>query len=228
MIMSFMPTNCVTQPFALSSASSSSRRSPLIVWMAAGLAAFSLALSGCHSTGGEDLAVPMDTEAKAQTLREGDTIRVSFPTTPSLDTQQTVRTDGRVTLPTIGELRVVGKTPQELEKDLVEKYKNELVSNEVVVSILASSYTVYVSGAVMAPGKVQTEKPITPLQAILQGGGFIQGRANMKEVVVIREVDGKTKRYLVDLQRILDGIPTEQFYLRPNDMVLVKEKFVWF
>lgn len=71
-----------------------------------------------------------------QVLREGDVVRVAFPASPNLDTTQQVRRDGRITLSMIGELRVAGMAPAELERQLVEKYAPQLLSKEVSVSIV--------------------------------------------------------------------------------------------
>jgi polysaccharide biosynthesis/export protein len=192
------------------------------------LAAALLALTACQTPQATAPTAEATRMAEAQTLQEGDQIRITFPGTPTLDTTQAVRRDGRVTLPSLGELRVVGLTPQALEKELMERYGSQLVSKEVSVTVVASSFSVFVSGAVVGPGKIQTDRPITVLEAIMQGGGFDHTRANTRAVVVIRNEGGKTRNYTIDLQQVLDGKSPEQFYLRPSDIVFVPEKFRWF
>ena len=112
------------------------------------------------------------------TVREGDTLRISFPGTPTLDTTQQVRSDGRISLSIIGELKVVGLTPSELEAELVKQYAPQLLSKEVNVTVVSSTFDIYVTGAVMHPGKLTSNKPITAFQAIMESGGFDQTRAN--------------------------------------------------
>lgn len=186
------------------------------------------ATTGCEST--KVTAPPQDLASFTQTaqkLREGDVIKISFPSTPSLDAQQAIRTDGRITLAMLGEMRVVNMTPLELETELIKRYATQLVSNEVTVSVVSSSFSVFVSGAVNAPGKIQTDRPLTALEAILQVGGFTP-LAKTTAVDIIRTENGVTRKITLNLQKILDGEPVEQIYLVANDIVMVPEKFRWF
>ncbi len=196
--------------------------------IAAPLLAVLLVATGCEST--QVTARPQDLASfaqAAQKLREGDVIKISFPSTPSLDAQQTIRPDGRITLAMLGEMRVVHMTPLELETELVKRYATQLVSNEVTVAVVSSSFSVFVSGAVNSPGKIQTDRPLTVLEAILQVGGF-SPLAKTTAVDIIRTDNGVTRKLTVNLQKILDGEPVEQLYLVPNDIVMVPEKFRWF
>jgi len=187
-----------------------------------------VALSGCQVPTTPIPAGQATTLEEAQKLREGDVIRIAFPGTPSLDMQQAIRRDGRVTLTMLGEMRVVGLSPLELEKQLMEKYASQLVSKEVSVTVVASSYSVYVTGAVMSQGEVKADQPLTVLEAIMKGGGFDFARANTRAVSVVRSENGVNKKYTIDLQKILDGEQTEPFYLLPSDVVYVPIKFRWF
>lgn len=168
------------------------------------------------------------TLAEAQKLREGDVIRIAFPGTPGLDTQQAIRRDGRVTLTMLGELRVVGLSPLELEKQLMEKYSSQLVSKEVTVTVVSSTYSIYVTGAVLNQGEIKADQPLTVLEAVMKGGGFDFTRANTRAVSIVRNENGKNTKYTVDLQKILDGEQSEPFYLLPGDVVYVPVKFRWF
>ena len=83
-------------------------------------------------------------------------------------------------------------------------------------------------GAVQRPGKMLISEPTTVIDAILDGGGFDYQRANVHKVRVIRQANGKTERFVLDLQLVLDGKNTKEFYVRPNDIIFVPEKFTWF
>ncbi len=192
------------------------------------IAGLLLVLTGCQVPTTPIPAGQSTTLAEAQKLREGDVIRVAFPGSPGLDMQQTIRRDGRITLNLLGELRVVGLSPVELEKLLIERYASQLVSKEVLVSVVSSSYSVYVTGAVMNQGEVKADQPLTVLEAIMKGGGFDFTRANTRAVSVVRSENGTNKKYTIDLQKILDGEQSEPFYLLPSDVVYVPVKFRWF
>jgi polysaccharide export outer membrane protein len=168
-------------------------------------------------------------QSEELTIREGDTLKVSFPGAPNLDTTQLVRRDGRITLPIVGEMKVTGFKPADLEKDLVKLYASQLQSKEVNVTVVSSTFAVFVSGAVLRPGKITSDRPISALEAIMEAGGFDNVRADMKAVVVIRQgEDGRTKNYTLNLKLVLEGKDNEPFYLKPSDIVVVPEKFSWF
>jgi polysaccharide export outer membrane protein len=163
-----------------------------------------------------------------QTLNPGDVIKISFPGAPALDANQTIRRDGRVNLSLIGEVKVADKTPAELEKELLEAYAPQLTSKEITVTVVSSSFTVFVTGAVIRPGKVTTDRALTAFDAIMEAGGLDHARAKPKDVRVIRQEDGQVKTYPLNMKAVLDGLPTEPFYLKPYDTVFVPEKISWF
>jgi polysaccharide export outer membrane protein len=166
---------------------------------------------------------------EAIVLREGDTVRITFPGSANLDTQpQQVRLDGNIALPLIGEVKAAGMTPTELEKQLVTRYSSQLVSKEVAVTVVSSSYVVYVTGAVLRPGKISSNHSISALEAIMEAGGFDYTKANLKTVTVIRHEGGQAKNYVLNLKRVLKGEKGEPFYLQPSDIVYVPERFSWF
>lgn len=161
-------------------------------------------------------------------LREGDELRITFPGAPNLDTTQRVRPDGRVTLAMVGEVVASGLTPSELEKKLLDLYSTQLVSKEVSVTVISSTFTVYVSGAVLRPGKVVADHPLSVLEAIMEAGGFDEARADLQSVRIVRTEDGVTKNYVVNLKAVLEGNQTNTGYLKRSDIVRVPEKFSWF
>jgi polysaccharide export outer membrane protein len=191
------------------------------------LAAALLAGAGCHSTGA-DLPPQEAAPLASQTLRAGDVIKVTFPGSPSLDTTQTIRPDGRITMEQVGEVKAAGETPSELEKELLQKYSSLIVSKEISVSVVSATFPVFVSGAVIKPGKVESDHPITALEAVMEAGGFDSAKADTKSVVVIRQQDGRSRNFTLNLQKVLDGKSGESFYLRASDIVYVPEKFSWF
>ena len=172
---------------------------------------------------------PLVPGAELQTLHEGDVIKVSVPGAPNLDTVQTIRPDGRVTLVLLGDVQAVGKTPIELQSELSRQLGPELVSKEVTVSVVASNLYAFVTGAVLRPGKVTSARRITVLDSIMEAGGFDLSKANTKAVVVIRkQPDGTTRRFTVDAKSILEGKESQPFMLQHADIVFVPERFAFF
>jgi polysaccharide biosynthesis/export protein len=157
-------------------------------------------------------------------FKEGDVLQISFPGATNLNTIQKIPLDGVLQMPFAGPIPAVGKTPAELQALLLERYGSQLQLNEVNITIVASSATIYVSGAVLRPGRIPIERPLTALEAVMEAGGFDPTRARPNRAVVIRHEKGEQLTFRVDLRRALSGQPTEPFYLRPFDIVHVPAK----
>lgn len=168
------------------------------------------------------------TVPEVQTLSPGDVVKISFPGAPNLDMTQQIRRDGRINLYMIGETKAADKSPAEFERELIQAYSSLLLSKEIKVTVVSSSFAIFVTGAVVKPGKINPDRALTAFEAIMEAGGFDQTKANAKEVRVIRHEEGQTKTYTLNLRAILDGKPGEPFYLRSHDVIFVPEKISWF
>jgi len=162
------------------------------------------------------------------TLREGDVLKISFPANANLNTTQPIRRDGMISMPLVGELKAVGKTPKDLEKDLADLYSTQLLSKEVTVEVQSSTFPVYVTGSVLKAGRVVSDHPMTAFEAIMEAGGFDYSKANLKAVVVIRQEGDHVQKFKLDLKKVMDGKAGAPFYLKPGDTIYVPEKFTWF
>lgn len=157
-------------------------------------------------------------------LREGDVVRITFPGAPSLNTVQQVRRDGKITLDQVGELDVAGQTPAQVEAEILRRYENRLVTKQVVVTVESSAFPVYVSGAVLRPGKILVSQAISIVEAIMEAGGFDENRAKSSAVVVTRMVNGVPKSYRLDVRAMITGRSATRFYLQPNDVIYVPSR----
>ncbi len=189
-----------------------------------------MAAVGCQSQGERVAVEPRvaATEPAVMTLQEGDELHIGFPGASALDVVQRVRHDGRISVPLTGEVMAEGRTPAELEAELVRLCGPQLVAKEVRVSVVAASYPVFVAGAVLRPGKLVCERRISALEAVMEAGGFDRTRADLTAVRIIRQERGQTRNLTVNLKRVLDGKDTDPVFLRRADIVYVPEKFAWF
>jgi len=202
-----------------------------------GLVAFLLAaaaiLTGCQSEAPQFTHLPdtagitATTNENEVTLREGDVVKITFPGAPALDTTQQVRRDGQISL-SGGEMQAAGLTTSQLERQILKRYSDQLVSKQVIVAIESASFPVFVTGAVLRPGKILSDRPITVLEAIMEAGGFDYSKANLKSVRIVRHEGNEVRNFKVNLKLPLEGKRSEPFYLKPSDIVFVPERFTWF
>ncbi|MCE9614610.1 MAG: polysaccharide export protein [Lentisphaerae bacterium] len=182
-------------------------------------------VAGCAS------APPLVVEAdkiprQTLVLSPGDKLHVEFFGAPELNTEQTIRRDGKITLKLVGDIKAAGETPEELQAVLLSLYKPQLQIQTVSV-IVASPMPVFVTGSVVTPGRFEMERPMTVLEAIMQAGGFDPQWADVRKVVVIRHENDKRKGYEFNFKDALAGKSGAAFYLRPYDIVYVPQKSVW-
>ena len=192
------------------------------------LSLFLALLAGCQSPKLTALTSQESTPYSSIVLREGDVVRITFSGAPNLNTVQQIRRDGKIYLTMVGDLKAVGMAPADLEKEVLKLYESQLVSKQVTVTLESSQFPVFVTGAVLRPGKIGVDRPLTALEAIMEAGGFDYSRANTKSVRVIRQEEGQVKTYTLNLKPALNGQKIEPFYLKPSDILYVPEKFSLF
>lgn len=201
---------------------------PVFMFLLVGLAALTCS-TGCQTARTQQaqaVAAVKAGHSEPIVLKEGDVLKISFPGAPNLDTTAQIQRDGKIALPLGGEMDSAGKTVEQLEKELSEHYASQLVSKEVNVSIQSSSFPIFVTGAVLKPGKVLADHPMTVLEAVMEAGGFDYATANLKAIKIIRE--NPAANYTLNFKGLFQGRPVESFYLKPYDIVYVPTKFSWF
>ncbi|MGA2603331.1 MAG: polysaccharide biosynthesis/export family protein [Verrucomicrobiia bacterium] len=185
------------------------------------------AVAGCQTAQTKAPVEPAD-QANAIILREGDVLKITFPGAPNLNDSQQIRRDGKIALSMVGEVVAAGLTPADLEKEILKLYSSQLVTKEVTVTVTSSSFPIFVTGAVIRPGKILSDHPITALEAIMEAGGFDYSKADLGHVRVVRNRKDGTKNYTLNLKEALEAKQSTPFYLKPSDIVYVPEKFSWF
>jgi polysaccharide export outer membrane protein len=154
-------------------------------------------------------------------LGPGDKLRVEVYRNDQLSQSVQVRPDGKITLPLIDEIPVIGKTPLELRDELVEKWK-EYVTNPVVTVVVVEALAsqVFVMGEVNNVGPVPLHGPTTILQALALAGGFREF-ANTKDIRVMRQTNTGIQTLRFNYNDAVNGIE-KPFYLRAGDTVIVR------
>ena len=160
-------------------------------------------------------------------IQLGDSLKVAFLFQPENDMDLVVRPDGRISLSAAGELEAVGKTEQELEEEIKERAAKHMRDPVVTVSVTKiGTQNVYVGGEVFRPGLVTLVPGMTPLQAVMEQGGFRPTAKRDSVVLIVPTADGKFAASRINLEQVLtDGVP-ERVRLRPNAVVFVPKTWV--
>ncbi len=155
-------------------------------------------------------------------LGPSDVIRVSVWKEADLTTSVTVRPDGKVSLPLVGEVDVAGRTAVAVEVEIRDRLSTYLDAPIVVVIVdQINSPQISVLGEVGAPNRFVMLQQLTVLDAIALAGGFTQF-ADRDEVIVLRREGAGLRRITVNIKRLLDDGSEAPFLLRPADTVYVR------
>lgn len=121
-------------------------------------------------------------------IQIGDVMDMRFRRGASeLNETLTVRPDGRVTLPSVGEQHAAGLTPAELTLEIERRYAGLLRDPRVdLLMRQAQPQRVFVGGEVARPGELRLSGPTSLLQAIVQAGDFTPD-AERASVIVVRQ-----------------------------------------
>lgn len=151
-----------------------------------------------------------------------DVLGVVFWREAELSGDVTVRPDGRVTLPVIGELQAAGLRPEDLKKQIETAATKYVTDPNVTVVVRAiNSRRVFVTGRVTTPGVHLLKGPLTVMQAIALSGGVTEF-ADAKNIKVLRIVHGKSVTLPFNYKDVVRGRKLEQnILLLPGDTVVV-------
>jgi len=158
------------------------------------------------------------------TLVPGNIIKVEFTGAPELDQSQLIRSDGKITLPLVGEVMAAGKTFSQFQSELAALYKVQLKNSEVTISLESgASPAVVIDGSVNRPGSIPCDKPLTAFDAIMEAGGFTED-ANLRNVRLYRRVNGEFVCKIMDMRAVANGgvVPAEP--VQGGDIIVVSEK----
>jgi len=130
----------------------------------------------------------------------------------------TVRPDGKITLPLIGDVQAGGLTPERLGDQLKQGLSNYINSPDVSVSLqTVGSKKFYITGEVNRPGEYVLAIPTKVFDALSNSGGF-RDFANKKKIIIIRGAD----RLKFNYQDILKGKNLDSnIFLENGDTVVV-------
>ena len=185
-------------------------------------------ISGCVSQQGSTVQSPASSQLPAPThsstylIGAEDVLNISVWKEPELNREVTVRPDGGVSFPLVGDIQVKGKTVDEVKTIVSKKISKYIPKAEVTVSLIrASSYKIYVLGKVNKPGQYVLGSYVDVLQSLSLASGLTP-YANSDEIKILRRIDGKEIVFPFHYSEVSSGARMNQnIVLQSGDVVLV-------
>jgi len=228
--MNVLPTKSATSHSTASNDEGSWRE--YYLWLLAAILLLStLALVGCssgHYASPKSTALGGAASYSQDVLREGDVISITCESVTNINSVTKIPLNGMLDLPFIGQVLASDKTTQQLQDELLELYSKQVRADVITVKLVQSASVIYVVGAVLKPGKIPMDRPMTVLEAVMEAGGYDPNRAKLSKVTVVRLEDGQQITYQINLAKVLDGKESTPFFLVPFDTVQVPNRtFNW-
>jgi polysaccharide biosynthesis/export protein len=152
-----------------------------------------------------------------------DVLAINVWKEPEITRSVPVRSDGKISLPLVGELTASGQTPLQLEQEITKRLQSYISEPEVTVIVTDSkSQRVNIMGMVTKPGAYLLTSATTVLDAIAMAGGF-KDFAKQKSIYVLRQApDGTQKRIPFNYKEVIKGQNSEQnIRLQAGDTLVV-------
>lgn len=168
------------------------------------------------------LLLPFYTYAQESTYLIGasDLLEISVWGEQNLSRQVTVRSDGFISLPLVGDIEASGKTPPKLKSELEARLSKYIKDPRCAIIVLEPrSKRYYVQGEVTRPGQYTLDQELYLTQIIPIAGGFTQF-ADKGSIIIIRTEGEKKIRMEIDFKKIVNG-KTEDVPIKPGDTIII-------
>jgi polysaccharide biosynthesis/export protein len=152
-----------------------------------------------------------------------DVLAINVWKEPDLSRAIPVRSDGRISLPLVGELQAAGETPLKLEQEIASKLQPYLEEPEVTVIVQQiNSQKFNILGLVAKPGSYPITNSATVLDAIALAGGC-KDFAKRSSIYILRHnPDGSESRIPFNYKEVIKGKNMAQnIKLQPHDTIVV-------
>jgi polysaccharide export outer membrane protein len=167
-------------------------------------------------------AAAANIDPTAYTIGEQDTLMITVWKEKELSGSVVVRPDGKVTVPLVGEVTIVGMTPLQVQALLTDKLKPYVEIPQVSVAVTdIRSRKVYLIGHVGREGSFTINSTTTVLQIIAQAGG-LKDFAKRKRIYILRQNGNESLHLPFNYDDVIRGKNTDQnILLQPGDTIVV-------
>jgi polysaccharide export outer membrane protein len=154
-------------------------------------------------------------------ISAGDGVSIRVFGQDAISTHAKVRSDGKISVPFLGDVLVAGKPPTVVAREMEAGLKNFITSPNVTVTVDEFQPTmVSIIGEVAHPGTLSVERNSGLLQALANAGGLTEN-ASRDGIYVLREKP-VARRIRFTYELLARTPPTSTFRLRPGDVIVVE------
>ncbi len=173
-----------------------------------------------------DYSKEPDPRNRELVLGVGDVVGINVWEQKELNTEATIRPDGTITMPLVGDLKAAGETPSALK----EKIKTQLANfvkltagNEVTIAVRAwKSYRFTIEGEVSKAGVFSSDQYVTVAEAIAMAGGISRFARRDEIRLLRRDAKGTTRQIPLDYDSLASGTRSDMnIYVLPGDLIYV-------
>jgi polysaccharide biosynthesis/export protein len=161
-------------------------------------------------------------------LQPTDVVVVKYRYTPEYDATVSVRPDGFITLPIVGDVKVSGLTVADAQRAVRAAAEQRLREPELTFELKEFQRPRFVvGGEVDKPGQFELRGRITVLEAIAMAGGLKQSAKHSKVVLFRRYDDTRAVTRVIDAKALAKADRIEEDPdLRPGDFLFVPQNRV--
>lgn len=134
----------------------------------------------------------------------------------------TVKNNGNIDFPVLGEVHVAGMTREEIASNIKDELISRNLVKDPVVTVEFMNLTVSILGEVANPGRFSIDKDRLSLLDAIGMAGDLTVYGKRDNVLVQREENGKKVLYRVNLNSGYDLYSSPVYYLQQNDIVFVE------
>jgi len=142
-----------------------------------------------------------------------DGLQITVWRNPDLSAGVTVRPDGTVTMPLIGDLKVAGSTPSQVKAEVTQKLSAFVKDESAVVTVAVTgvnSYRFTVAGNVAHAGIFETHYYVTVAEAIAMAGGPTRF-ADTDQILLVRtDPNGRVRQIPINYEAVRSRAQPEQ------------------
>lgn len=167
---------------------------------------------------GTDAGATAPVDPKSYVIGPEDVVLIHVWHERELSGAHSVRPDGKITLPLVGDVVAGGVTPEKLKASVTTAISEIVKDPQVTIFIRqVNSKKYYITGEARRTGPFPLITPITVFEALSNAGGLNEF-ARKKKIIIWR----KGQRINFNYKEVAEGKNLEQnIYLEPGDHIIV-------